>query len=39
MGSINPCTQKQTFSQTIYIENSEQAPEPTHKHIVIANCF
>jgi hypothetical protein len=39
MGSINPCTQKKTSSQSIYIENSKQAPELTHKHIVIANCF
>ena len=39
MGSINPCTQKKTSNQSIYIENSEQASEPTYKNIVIANCF
>ena len=39
MGSINPCTRKQTSSQSIYIENSKQTPELTHKHIAIANYF
>ena len=39
MGSINPCTQKQTSSQSINIENSEQGLEPIHKHIVITNFF
>jgi hypothetical protein len=39
MGSINPCTPKKTSSQLLYIVNSEQTPEPIHKHIVIANLF
>ena len=39
MESIKPCTPEQTSSQLIYIENSEQALEFTHKNIVLATFF